>query len=296
MTDKNSNEKLNRRLARTVYQNVKRLLPLSTRIFLTTCVIRVVNRIAHLDRTLLSSKYLRGDGLEIGALHAPLQVSSAAKVKYVDRWTLKELREVHPELDSFDIIEPDILDDGQRLGTVLESSQDFVIANHFLEHCQNPLEALKNIYRVLRVGGLLFLALPDKRFTFDIDRPVTDIEHVLRDFEEGPEWSKRSHYDEWVRVVEKVSEDDAETRIQELTRQETYIHFHVWTQYEMFELLECARKRLGLNFEIESFLKAEAECVFVLRKNEPPPEGVSANYRPNAVKVFSEADELTKDA
>jgi hypothetical protein len=52
-------------------------------------------------------------------------------------------------------------------------------------------------------------------------------------------------------------------------RKETYIHFHVWTQYEMFELLATARKRLGLSFEIECFLKADAECIFILRKIEP---------------------------
>ena len=110
------------------------------------------------------------------------------------------------------------------------------------------------------------MALPDKRFTFDVERPVTDIDHVLRDFEEGPEWSKRGHYEEWVRIVGKLSDKEAEEQIQNLMRKECWIHFHVWTQYEMFELLEGARKRLGLNFEIECFLKSAGECIFVLRK------------------------------
>jgi SAM-dependent methyltransferase len=222
MSDKNLNEGQNRRLARTIYQKVKGLLPLSTRIFLATRVISLINGFTHLDRTLLSSKYLSGDGIEIGALHAPLQVNRSAKVKYVDRVTLRELREIYPELDSYDIVEPDILDDGEQLGTVQDLSQDFVIANHFLEHCQNPLQALKNIYRVLRVGGLMFLALPNKRFTFDVDRPVTTIDHMLRDLEEGPGWSKRGHYEEWVRVVAKLSDQEAEKQIHDNAQRDLY--------------------------------------------------------------------------
>lgn len=244
-------------------------MPLSIRIFLANRIVTLINRFANLDRTLLSNKYLRGDGIEIGALGSPLPVSASARVKYLDRLPLAQLRQMYPEMDGQDIPEPDIVDDGQSLGTVLDSSQDFVIANHFLEHCQNPLEALKNIYRVLHVGGLLYLALPDKRFTFDIDRPVTHIDHILRDFEEGPEWSQRGHYEEWVRIVDKVPDQEAESHINELMRKEGYIHFHVWTQYEMFELLASAREKLGLSFEIECFLKSALEGIFILRKVEP---------------------------
>ena len=265
MSEINSNQEQNPP-NRGIYESIKRLLPLSTRVFLATRRVALINRFTQLNRTLLSSKYLRGDGIEIGALGAPLQVSSSARVKYLDRLPLAQLRKMYPEMEGQDIPEPDIVDDGQTLGTVLDSSQDFVIANHFLEHCQNPLAALKNIHRVLNVGGLLFLALPDKRFTFDVDRAVTSIDHVLRDFEEGPEWSQRGHYEEWVRVVDKLSDQEAETHIEELMRKETYIHFHVWTQNEMFELLATARKKLGLSFEIECFLKAQAECIFLLRK------------------------------
>jgi ubiquinone/menaquinone biosynthesis C-methylase UbiE len=38
-----------------------------------------------------------------------------------------------------------------------DSSQDFVIANHLLEHLPDPIGALKEWYRVLRAGGTLFL-------------------------------------------------------------------------------------------------------------------------------------------
>ena len=296
MADQNSNEETNRGLPRSIYQKAKGIVPLGARIFLARRLLNLGNRLTQLNRSLLSNKYLSGEGIEIGALHSPLQVNGSTKVKYVDRLTKPELQELYPELDAYEIVETDILDDGQHLNTIQDSSQDFVIANHFLEHCPNPLGALKTIYRVLKLGGVLFMALPDKRFTFDVERPVTDIDHVLRDFEEGPEWSKRGHYEEWVRIVAKLSDKEAEEQIQNLMLKEAWIHFHVWTQYEMFELLEGARKRLDLNFEIECFLKSGEECIFILRKIEPRSEGVAASDSQNAVENCGEANELIKDA
>lgn len=79
-----------------------------------------------------------------------------------------------------------------------------MIANHFLEHCENPIKAFLNMLRVLRPGGILFLAVPDKRHTFDRDRPVTPLAHLVRDYEEGPGWSRKGHFEEWVRLVHKV--------------------------------------------------------------------------------------------
>ena len=98
----------------------------------------------------------------------------------------------------------DIVDDGERLETIGDLTQDFVIANHFIEHSQNPIGAIENMLRVLKHGGILYLAVPDKRYTFDIDRPVTTIEHLLQDYEQGPQWSKRQHFEEWSRFIDKI--------------------------------------------------------------------------------------------
>lgn len=43
-------------------------------------------------RLYLSKKYLRGNGLEIGAMDHPLKVFNGAHVLYVDRKTVDELR------------------------------------------------------------------------------------------------------------------------------------------------------------------------------------------------------------
>jgi predicted SAM-dependent methyltransferase len=248
----------------------RKTLPLSVRVNLRKVLTRYGGALGHhdgWDRVAIAEKYLRGDGIEIGALNSPLQVPREARVKYVDRMATPDLRKQYPELADLDLVDADIIDDGERLDSIEDSTQDFVIANHFIEHCQNPLLALSNMFRVLKVDGLLYLAVPDKRFTFDVDRPVTPLEHILRDFEEGGEWSRRQHFEEWVRDVNKV-EDKAEfeKRVEELLGIDYSIHFHAWTQLEMLEFVLALDRRLGIRFDVEMLFKNGEECIFILRK------------------------------
>lgn len=202
---------------------LRKLLPSKARI-----AIRHLLRGINLDRQIVAEAYLKGQGIEIGGLQSPLPVPRAARVGYVDRMSVAELKKQYPELNDQKLVQPDIIADGELPEPVPDLSQDFVIASHFLEHCQNPLLALRNMFRVLKPQGVLYLVIPDKRYTFDVDRPVTTIDHVLRDFEQGPAWSKRQHFAEWVKLVDKV-EDEAERErtANELIEKGYSIHFHV---------------------------------------------------------------------
>ena len=216
-------------------------------------------------RQAIAAAFLHGEGIEIGALHQPLIVPATARVKYVDRMKVPELRQHYPELINEPLVETDIVDDGERLLTIADATQDFVIANHFIEHCENPLLTFQNLLRVLRPGGIVFMAVPDKRFTFDVDRPCTTLDHVLRDFSEGPEWSKRQHYEEWSRLVNKrtdMSEMNAE--VQHLIDMKYSIHFHVWSAPELLELVQALHRIV--RFELELFLRNGIESLMILRK------------------------------
>jgi predicted SAM-dependent methyltransferase len=217
-------------------------------------------------RVRIANRYLSGDGIEIGALHNPLPLPRSARVRYVDRLPVAELRAHYPELEQEPLVHVDILDDGERLATVPDSSLDFVVANHFLEHTEDPLGTLVNLFRVLRPEGVLYLALPDKRHTFDINRPVTSFEHLLRDFDEGPHVSRQDHFEEWARMVDRVPEDEVPRRVEQLLEQDYSIHYHVWTQRDALELLTVVRQRLTLDFDIELMEQIEHEVVFVMRK------------------------------
>lgn len=220
-----------------------------------------------------ASRYLRGRGIEIGALHCPLRLPAAARARYVDCMDETALRERHPELRDCALVHVDAVDDGERLATFHDASQDFVIANHFLEHCENPILALENMVRVARPDAIVFLTVPDKRFTVDKDRPTTPYSHLEADYRNGPEASREAHFLDWVRHGEHISDPEAaQARVRELMGMQWSLHYHVWTQREMVELLGAQQNRLG--FDIELLTRAGIEVLIVLRKRAMPPNGL----------------------
>lgn len=222
-------------------------------------------------RSLFATR-LSGEGLEIGALHRPLPVPPAVSVRYVDISTRDENLAKFPQLPANDMVETTFVCDGQSLSAVPDASQDFVIANHMLEHCVNPLLALRNFLRVLKPDGRLFVALPDKRFTFDLKRPVTPWEHVLDDFRVGRMVEERRVYEEYRDCVSPELDVDAAVA----SRRE--IHHHAWTQGEILELFIEARRTLKWPLEIELFAKQGCEVVLVLQKADPPHEDHAKLY------------------
>jgi SAM-dependent methyltransferase len=219
------------------------------------------------DREGIARTYLQGQGLEIGALHNPLRVPARVRVTYVDRLEEPVLRRHYPELAGQPFAPVDVVDDGERLGKFADVSQDFVIANHFLEHCQDPIGSLFTLMRVLRVGGILYLVVPDKRYTFDRDRPVTPLAHLWQDHRDGPGGSKAEHFREWTALVEKIQDvEAADRRIRALMTLDYSIHYHVWTQGEFLEFLLEMRRILP--FEIELVARRTIELICVLRKTD----------------------------
>jgi SAM-dependent methyltransferase len=217
-------------------------------------------------RRRLANRYLTGTGLEIGALHRPLRTPAAARVRYVDRMDTPSLRREYPELAAQPLVDVDVIDNGETLESQPDGSADFVIANHFIEHTQDPIGTLENHLRVLRPQGIMYLAVPDRRRTFDVDRPPTPLEHVLKDRQEGPAGSKGLHQEEWARFVEQVPEADIATRVDQLEQTDYSIHFHVWTPEEFTAMLEHARREEGLPFEIEQLVPNRHEFIVILRR------------------------------
>lgn len=221
----------------------------------------------YMYRRFFANRYLHGDGIEVGALNHPLEVPAATQVKYVDRMSVPDLRRHYPELASENLVNVDIVDNGEELSTVEAESQDFVIANHFIEHCQDPIRTIQNLLRVIKKDGILYLAVPDKRYSFDSDRPVTSIEHLLKDYEEGPEWSKQLHYEEWVKLVEKEpDETKAEWMVKQLIKRDYSIHFHVWTAKDFVDLLITLKQWLHFPLTLERLFDNGNETITILRK------------------------------
>ena len=220
------------------------------------------------NRALVAQWFLRGDGIEIGALHNPMPMPPLARVKYVDRMPAESLRAQYPELKDLPLVAPDIIDNGETLSTVAAASQDFIIASHFLEHCQNPIATLRTFMRVLRPDGILFLVIPDKLYTFDKDRPSTTPEHIVRDFEEGPEWSREQHYREYARLVDHAAAGEVEEqRARYLMDMDYSIHFHVWTKPEVMGLFAFVNEKYNLGYQVRFFMDNGQEGIYVLQKS-----------------------------
>jgi SAM-dependent methyltransferase len=72
--------------------------------------------------------------------------------------------------------------EGADLAEISDESYDFILSSHMLEHSANPLRALQAWRRVLKPTGSIVLLLPNKRWTFDHNRPVTSLAHLVDDF------------------------------------------------------------------------------------------------------------------
>ncbi|MGH7263374.1 MAG: class I SAM-dependent methyltransferase [Candidatus Rokuibacteriota bacterium] len=213
-----------------------------------------------------------GTGLEIGALHHPTPVNRLwARVRYVDRLSLEEQRRHYPELAAAPLVRPDIVAEADRLTPLADGSQDFVIASHLLEHLEDPIAAFEEWHRVLRPGGVLFLAVPDMRRTFDRDRPRTTLAHLVADHRDGGRGSRAAHYLEYARLVDRRDGQAAEDQAQAYMARGYSIHFHVWRPDDLDELLDHLRDAHGLRWRVVKRVETPEsdEFIFILRKDGP---------------------------
>lgn len=119
-------------------------------------------------------------GVEIGPYDRPMfPRSEYPRVEYADVFNTEELRRraaSNPRRNVEAVVTVDHVLLGKKLSeTIAPDSLDFVFCSHVLEHVPDLIGELKGIERILRSGGLLLCAYPDRRFTFDIDRAPTSI-------------------------------------------------------------------------------------------------------------------------
>ena len=248
---------------------LKRLLPESlkarTRLWRGEGIAALASR-TNLTRDPLARIFLRGEGIEVGALNWPLPLPRGARARHVDVAPAEVLAARFPE-HAGSAFRVDHVAPVETLDGIADASQDFAVANHVLEHSEDPIRAFASLLRVLKPGGVLFFALPDGRVTFDRHRPNTPFEHLLRDYHEGPEWSRLDHYREFLRLVHGIEDDEEiERRAGEMAAARADLHFHVWDPFAMLEMIARLRGELGFPIELEAVSRTGIEAIFVLRK------------------------------
>ena len=124
------------------------------------------------------------EGMEIGALASPLVHRDEGRIFYVDHAdtaTLKQKYAADPHVDTDLIVDVDAVWGANALRDCLGSGRilDYVVASHVIEHVPDLVTWLAEIAEILKPSGTLRLAVPDRRYTFDILRHETRLHDVL---------------------------------------------------------------------------------------------------------------------
>jgi SAM-dependent methyltransferase len=124
------------------------------------------------------------EGVEIGALAAPLVTSAEGKIVYVDHADTASLQQsyrMHMAVDVSRIVAVDGVWGDNTLEQCLGLGRkvDYVVASHVIEHAPDLITWLAEIRAILRPDGTLRLAIPDRRYSFDYLRPESRIHDVL---------------------------------------------------------------------------------------------------------------------
>jgi predicted SAM-dependent methyltransferase len=264
---------------RNAFRIVAGRLPVAKRILLEQANLRRAVQILTLEkqqllnqlserRSLASHAFLKGTGIEIGALHMPLPLPADTTVRYVDYLSVENLRKQYPELRDLPLVDVAIVDNGEQLTKVKNGSVDFIVANHFLEHCQDPIGTLITFCKKLRSEGVVYMCIPNKEYTFDMDRPVTTYDHLLQEHKKYP--SKELYLEHCREIAQHTEKLETKAEIDQCVRclvQTKYsIHYHVWTQAALSEFFYRVAADFSLNITVEAMIKNQHEIICILRK------------------------------
>lgn len=232
---------------------------------------------AYADTTIdrLSMKYLRGEGMEIGAGEHPVALYGNATCQYADiaEDTVFDSTKKNNKI-MFDINHP----------TPLSKNFDFVIACHVLEHVDSLIAGLSAIGQLLKKDGIAYIILPN--IESDADQfwmpKFGPIHHVIEKF--WPSAFRRRHERDFCRGMNNVDPSTGWGPIQQkfpeelkqdiligkITPNYRYIYhrhsynFTNWTSLLLF-LTKITNPRLTL---IDATMGDERyDCHFIFKRN-----------------------------
>jgi SAM-dependent methyltransferase len=237
-------------------------------------------------------------GLEIGALNNPIIRPGTGSIKYVDYTDTTGLRKQHQALPdrAAGIVNVDYVWRGSgSLAEVVGEVDvfDYVIASHVIEHVPNTLGWLRGICSVMKPGGVFNLAIPDKRYTFDLKCPLSTLaqlieadmlnyqipsvrqmfEHTfnIAKIEPGAIWRENINVDALEKYNSEYALYLAHDQALKISNEGTYFDSHCWfyTPSSFLELLEGAILLEKLDFlltNIEPTLEDDFEFFVTFEK------------------------------
>lgn len=126
---------------------------------------------------------LAGHGLEIGPSHRPLVAKrdgyDIAVADHLDQAGLIAKYSTHATIDVSGIEGVDFVLSGPQLTATIHDTFDYILASHLLEHTVCLITFLQECEALLKPGGVVAFALPDKRWCFDRYRERSPLGRVI---------------------------------------------------------------------------------------------------------------------
>lgn len=226
------------------------------------------------DRNAIASQFLKGTGLEIGAFTQPTDLPPSLQIEYYDKFPAAEIRNMYDENWGRPLVEPHYHGNAQLFEGVDGKTFDFIIANHVIEHLEDPISFIKNLSLRLNANGHAMIAAPNKRFSFDRDRKLTSFQHLIDDYNYGSLKSRKDHYLDWAHNVDKLEGDPAKQRAKHLDDTDFSIHYHVWDENSFANFITSTILFLELPVSLVLSYAANAEIIVILQRREETGDGI----------------------
>lgn len=157
--------------------------------------------------------------------------------------------------------------EASNLESIPNETYDFLVASHCLEHCANALKTVEEWLRVLKKGGAILLILPYKRGTFDHNRSVTSLEHLLHDLENNIDETDLTHLNEIIELHDLNMDLPAGTKAQFKERSlKNYhnrcLHHHVFD----FKLLQNIYAHYNVKTINTTFVKPYHQIILGIKQ------------------------------
>lgn len=219
-------------------------------------------------------------GVEIGPLTNPTVTRDQGRVYYIDHATTEDLQAKYandPNVDISKIVDVDYVWGEKSLLELTQAHQpfDYLIASHVIEHVPDLIGWLEEIRTILKPGGILSFAIPDKRQCFDYKRQTTRLCDVFEAYlYRSRKPSPRQIFDHvasvvhfqgmhaWGETVDETAEfthhnslHDAQAIAKAAFESGAYHDVHCWvfTPASFFKLFEELAQLGLLKFEVVQF-------------------------------------------
>lgn len=222
--------------------------------------------------------------LELGPLDNPTVQRDECDAKYVDWFSTEELiaQLTASGTRSPDrVMKVDYVVKSMTLASHIPDKFDLIIANHVIEHIPDIISWMADLEKISNPGCRIFLSVPDKRFTFDANRPSTDIVDVYRanveKHEKADFWTVLRHYFFYQNVniprvwngqpapddYRRYSFEKAVEMAKETSKTYSSLHVSVFTDREFQLLWNDLAKSCLVNWKVDQLVPtAEGENEF----------------------------------